>query len=121
MALNEVDVAIRRKIKTGFTDKDRPCAMELAQLATSGEYSGFEDPKVAAQEALETAHRQPWQAGKRPDFLECERDGCESVIRLRARYDGFLVEVGTCALGSFCLEEAWDGSRKIQKYTRVKL
>lgn len=109
MSLSEVNVEIRRQIKHDFDRNNRPCALELAAFATSTEFMGFEDPRVAAMEALdrdECGYSVGWQ----PNYA-CQRPDCDVVVELARGYESYSIASGACAMADLCIKEQWDQRR----------
>ena len=98
----EQGVKIRRKIKSGFKIPERLCFMELAEQAVNTEYSGFEDPRSAASEAL--ALNCGTRVGK---GANCERPNCDVIVKVDMLQDTY-ESVGNCAIADLCIKEAWD-------------
>lgn len=100
----------RAKIKRGFRFGEHPCVAELASRAVDTRYSGFEDPRVASLEALESYRGIVIRnASKGP--LGCQRDNCEASVRIDVVNDSFEV-LGECALEGECLKEYWDARQE---------
>jgi hypothetical protein len=109
MSSFERDDRLRERIKRGFTEKDPRCLLELAGCAVDEKYSGFEDPKVAAQEAIDGLRPPTWFKVPR-DEVACERE-CGTVVKIRGQFDGYIVKKGECGIGAVCLSELWTDVR----------
>lgn len=83
----------------------RMCPVQMAALAVDTSYSGFEDPRVAAD----------MQLGRLEEggIAVCERFTCDGArVRVDRANSDFTVE-GSCellekAVGGFCLSKAWE-------------
>ena len=105
MSSFEKDDILRNRIKRGFTEKDPRCLLELAGCAVDGKYSGFQDPKAAAQEAIDGLRPPTWFKLPR-DEVSCERE-CGTVVKIRGQFDGYIVKEGECGIGAVCLSDLW--------------
>lgn len=111
MSIDEQRVKIRLTRGESFYSPNNRCIQELAEVAVSSEFSGFQDPKLDAVIALEDIESfqksRIFSNRSNRISVDCPKQDCNVTIALNKSTDEIDL-VGECAIADVCVKPLWD-------------